>query len=51
MIELIHPSNIEFLFKKNVNYEIDIEDIAFYCTPLYCAGEVYISTIVDTLTC
>lgn len=48
MIELVVPSNIEFLLPKDCSYD---SDMMADLTPLYSAGEVYISTIIDTLTC
>ena len=45
MTELVYSSNIEFLLPKT-SYELDYQ----YNT-LYAAGEVYISSIIDTLTC
>ena len=48
MIELVYPSNIEFLLPKDVSYGNNFKS---ELTPLYSAGEVYISTIIDTLTC
>jgi len=48
MIELVYPSNIEFLLPKDYSYE---GEIIADLTPLYSSGEVYISTIIDTLTC
>ena len=49
MIELIHSSNIEFLLPKerdNVSEESKMDR-----TPLYAAGQIYSSNIIDTLTC
>lgn len=48
MIELVYPSNIEFLLPRDFSYE---GEIIADLTPLYSSGEVYISTIIDTLTC
>ena len=48
MIELVYPSNIEFLLPKEYQYDNTIKPDL---TPLYAAGEVYISTAIDTLTC
>lgn len=48
MIELVYPSNIEFLLPKDFSFD---GNIIADLTPLYSAGQVYISTIIDTLTC
>ncbi|KAL4463512.1 hypothetical protein ABPG72_007613 [Tetrahymena utriculariae] len=48
MIELVYPSNIEFLIPQEVSHD---ESFKSELTPLYAAGEVYISTMVDALTC
>jgi len=48
MIELVYPSNIEFLQTKDVSHD---ENFKCELTPLYAAGEVYISSMIDTLTC
>ena len=45
MTELYYSSNIEFLIEKN-QAEFD-----YRFSTLYAAGEVYISAIIDTLTC
>jgi hypothetical protein len=45
MTELYFSSNIEFLLPKSqINFD-------YKYTTLFAAGEVYISTIIDTLTC
>lgn len=45
LTELVYSSNIEFLLAKgNIMYD-------YKFSTLYGAGEVYISTIIDTLTC
>ena len=45
MTELYYSSNIEFLIEKNY------EEFDYRFSTLYAAGEVYISAIIDTLTC
>ena len=47
MIELVYPSNIEFLLPRDSNFQTDLKP---ELTPLYSSGEVYISSIIDTLT-
>jgi len=46
LTELVHSTNIEFLLP-------DIKTPAndYHLSTLYAAGEVYISAIIDTLTC
>ena len=45
LTELVYSSNVEFLMNtyppKNM----------YYLSSLYAAGEVYISALIDTLTC
>jgi acetyl-CoA C-acetyltransferase/potassium large conductance calcium-activated channel subfamily M alpha protein 1 len=48
MIELVYPSNIEFLMTKEREFEGDFKS---ELTQLYAAGQVYNSTLIDTLTC
>lgn len=40
-------SNIDFLMDRNSNQD---KDLTFQHSTLYAAGEVYISTLIDTLT-
>ena len=51
-INIVHSTNIEFLLPKDVRegYKQD-GDPNHSFTPLFAAGEVYISAIIDTLTC
>ena len=49
MAELVYSSNIEFLFPKEQHSEFDCQ--SYELTPLFAAGEVYISSTIDTLTC
>lgn len=49
MAELVYSSNIEFLLAQDQKHESDINSYELY--PLYAAGEVYISSTIDTLTC
>ena len=56
MIELVYPTNIEFLLEKdstvdNMGLAKKGEEFAYEYTSLYAAGEVYISALIDTLTC
>ncbi|CAD8072511.1 unnamed protein product [Paramecium primaurelia] len=48
MIELVYSSNIEFLLEKDYQYQ---NEFKYEFTPLQASGEVYISAIIDTLTC
>jgi hypothetical protein len=56
MIELVYPSNIEFLEPKSTQKE-DLDkakednEFKYEYLSLYASGEVYISAIIDTLTC
>jgi hypothetical protein len=54
MTELVYDSNIEFLLpKKELSSLLKNENsrIQYESTSLFAAGEVYISSIIDTLTC
>jgi len=53
MTELVYDSNIEFLLPKNElnNLKNQNNGIQYETTSLFAAGEVYISSIIDTLTC
>ena len=59
MIEIVHSTNIQFLVDKKFDTKnrmknpkkINVEELKFEQTPLYAAGEIYISAIIDTLTC
>lgn len=56
MIELVYPSNIEFLEPKSVQKEDMLKakegnEFNYEFLSLYASGEVYISAIIDTLTC
>ena len=49
---LVYASNIEFLLPKEVREGQKYDgDLKYDLTPLFAAGEVYISAIIDTLTC
>jgi hypothetical protein len=62
MIEIVHSTNIQFLVDKS-NKKLDqksklkhpkklnSDELKYEQTPLYAAGEIYISAIIDTLTC
>ena len=48
----MYSSNIEFILPKENRIDKKIEYNSKYeFSPLYAAGEVYISAIIDTLTC
>jgi hypothetical protein len=52
MTELVYDSNIEFLLPKDELTNLNkYSKISYESTSLFSAGEVYISSIVDTLTC
>jgi hypothetical protein len=53
MTELVYDSNIEFLLPKSelTNLLKNKSRISYESTSLFAAGEVYISSIIDTLTC
>lgn len=53
MTELVYDTNIEFLLPKNEleNLNNNNQKISYETTSLFAAGEVYISSIIDTLTC
>ncbi|CAD8213071.1 unnamed protein product [Paramecium octaurelia] len=48
MIELVSSSNIQFLLDKDYKFQ---NDFKYELTPLQASGEVYISAMIDTLTC
>lgn len=48
MVELVYNSNIEFLLPNEGGSE---KEFKYDMNPLFAAGEVYISNILDTLTC
>ena len=45
ILELVYHSNIKYLLPSLQS------SLSYQTSPLYAAGEVYISTIIDTLTC
>jgi len=50
--EIVHSSNSEFLLSqgnKSDQSNIDL-NFRYELTPLFAAGEIYISSIIDTLT-
>jgi hypothetical protein len=53
MTELVYDSNIEFLLPKNEleNLKKNNNRLTYETTSLFSAGEVYLSSIIDTLTC
>jgi hypothetical protein len=56
MIELVYPSNIEFLeprstIKEDMRLAKQTDEFNYEYVSLYASGEVYISAIIDTLTC
>lgn len=51
MTELIYASNIEFLLPNIELLNLKVYNTKYESTSLFAAGEVYISSIIDTLTC
>ncbi len=56
MIELVYPTNIDFLESTAITREDSrlarkTEEFNYEYLSLYASGEVYISAIIDTLTC
>ena len=52
MTELVYDTNIEFLLPKNELRSLKKQSsMSYQSTSLFAAGEVYISSIIDTLTC
>ena len=45
LTELVYSSNVEFLMNDYPPMNL------YYLSSLYAAGEVYISALIDTLTC
>jgi len=48
MVELVSQQNIDFLMRKDFKRYVKFD---YDKTPLFAAGEIYISLIIDTLTC
>jgi hypothetical protein len=46
--ELVHPSNISFLINNNRDYSL-MKKYGYYHTEMYSMGEIYISSVMDTL--
>lgn len=56
MIELVYPTNMDFLepkslIKEDMKLAKQSKDFSYEYLSLYASGEVYISAIIDTLTC
>ena len=52
MTELVFDTNIEFLLTKSELAKLNTkEGISYESTSVFSAGEVYVSSIIDTLTC
>ena len=51
MAELVYDSNIEFLIPDNELNMLNEGEINFVNTSAFISGEVYVSSIIDTLTC
>lgn len=51
LLILVYNSNIEFLLSKDAKRDVKSDqEFKYELTPLFAAGEVYISSIIDTLT-
>ena len=51
MVELVYDSNIEFLLPDEELERFDNGEIPYENTSTFSSGEVYVSSIIDTLTC
>lgn len=51
MTELVHDSNIEFLLPTAEIERFNKNIITYESTSVFSAGEVYVNSIIDTLTC
>ena len=51
MTELVYDSNIEFLLPEEELEQFDNGIIPYERTSVFSSGEVYVSSIIDTLTC
>jgi len=51
MVELVYDSNIEFLLPDEELERFDNGEIPYENTSAFSSGEVYVSSIIDTLTC
>jgi len=51
MTELVYDSNIEFLLPDNELKKFNHGEIKFVNTSVFSSGEVYVSSLIDTLTC
>ena len=51
MTELVYDSNIEFLLPDEELEKFNSGNISYENTSVFSAGEVYIGSIIDTLTC
>ena len=51
MTELVYDSNIEYLLPDNEIRQFNHGEIQFVNTSVFSSGEVYVSSLIDTLTC
>ena len=51
MTELVYDSNIEFLLPDEELEKFDNGMVSYESTSVFSSGEVYVSSIIDTLTC
>ena len=51
MTELVYDSNIEFLLPDNELKKFDRLETNYVNTSVFSSGEVYVSSLIDTLTC
>ena len=51
MTELVYDSNIEFLLPDEELKKFNHGEIHFVNTSVFSSGEVYVSSLIDTLTC
>ena len=51
MTELVYDSNIEFLLPDTELKKFNHGEIKFVNTSVFSSGEVYVSSLIDTLTC
>ena len=51
MTELVYDSNIEFLLPEDELKKFNHGEIHFVNTSVFSSGEVYVSSLIDTLTC
>ena len=51
MTELIYDSNIEYILPDSEIRKFNHGEILYVNTSVFSSGEVYVSSIIDTLTC